>query len=173
MVHSYSKLLIFTLGLKWSLWASGIHSGGSEWCILIFRLPIVLLTHLLATIQVLISLKLEWLAYLWLNRPKMRSQHSYMLPWEMGCLLFWKWKTRLWISSRVQGWSQHTLQSQPHDQELCIIKNGGLLLPRKWKTNVNVSKWHIIFTWKTLTFLVFLCPREGLISKPRTSVPNK
>lgn len=121
IVHSYSKLLIFTLGLKWSLWASGIHSRGNEWCILIFRLPIVLLTHLLATIQVFISLKLEWLAYLWLKRPKQRSQCSYMLLWELGCLLFGKYKTRLQVCARLQAWSQRALQSQSHDQRLRII----------------------------------------------------
>jgi len=81
---------------------------------LIFRLAIVLLTHLLATIQVLLSLKLERLAYRWLNRPKPRSQCSCVLLWEMGCLMFWKCKISFQICNWLQAWNQRTLQSQSY-----------------------------------------------------------
>lgn len=137
MVHSYSKLLIFALGLKWSLWASGIHSRGNEWCILIFRLAIVLLTRLLATIQVLISLSWnDLLIWGWTDQSQGASVPVCCCgKWDAYCFENTRQGSRPAADSKPEA-SIHC--SPSHDQRLLSLKSYVFLLTWKEKIIANV-----------------------------------
>lgn len=140
MVHSYSKLLIFTLGLKWSLWAQGIHPRGNEWCILIFRLAIVLLTHLLATIQVLISLNWNDLLICgWTDQSRGASVPiCYCAKWDAYCFENTKHGSSPAVDSKP-GASRHCKVS-PMIRGYALFKSYDFLLTWKEKIIVNTCK---------------------------------